>query len=281
MSSSSSTQKRLDTIVYTTMSYTEEIPPRWSSIVEIVAEVFNISSASLITYGHASQENRHLILYQSPCLLNPTAFEFIFLVEFHDSEICRKANADLIDQEVVAHSLLCGEGVSSTRFKPEAPLGTRQFYQIVLLKTYLISSHAESQLQAEGWDFLDHNAVSEPDPSVHTGPAYLGLKLQGLEGTDPSSKETKRKIYEEIDDCFPLRTSAITETVQKIITYRHLFTGKVFFITGASHLIQRDDHPKFSLTSLYQILRTIPVLVLCPVNISSSSGSSSPVKKEA
>lgn len=106
---------------------------------------------------------------------------------------------------------------------------------------------------------------------------YKALFLHQVEGHRDQIKvildiltEFSNSFAEEIDGLFPHRTQAMCDTLIKLhsLCKSGEILGNIFLIAGGRHLHNDDTDSRFSLTSLYETIRTfeMPVVILEGVN---------------
>ena len=254
----------------TIMDYLDEEPPRYRSTREIVSKFFITENLPL------SPEPNYFIFYQSPQVSDPRQADLILFAEKHLDVECEKWNSSLVDKVVRKGSIFLGECLQHKEQGNEITGVVRDSY----FKEQQISEAAQAQLSLYGWDNNDdaredYEAEAEkraPNKKIMDENGELtthGLFLVWRFGDGDGFTKWKalaaweKKSAEE----FYQRTLVMISAIKQAIK-RRKSDGKIFGVAGHEHLSQTELYePKKSLAILYQYLKTISVIVLCPTVI--------------
>lgn len=261
------------------MDYLDEEPPLYRSIREFISKFFTTKDTL------PGPKPDYFIFFQSRHVSDsdPRQADVILLAEGHDDILSKQWNSKLVDTVVKRESIFLAEGLQYKENDEECTKAVREG----LFKRHQISKYAQTRLSLYGWDDNDglrelFEAEAENRKPVHVPPVdangkmtWVGCKVMVQGFKDPSLHPLEKLLFMEaiekyIADGFCTRTPSMINSIKQAISIcrNKNLKGKIFVLAGAEHLSQQALYePKMSLTLLYQYLKTVSAIVLCPTVI--------------
>lgn len=269
------------------MDYMDEEPPRYRMVLQLVTQCFKEKGKFEDTYYYLSNKVKntpeYVVFYKSPQISFPSQADIVLIGEHHQDILCINWEEELINLLTVPSSFLMKEGYCS--LKNTAPITGELRKEI--FKREKIEMRAQNNMELFGWDALDHNRElfqahierRKPDPKkVYYDPEgnetsqSLGMKLRQTTGAD--SKQLQEKITQQRSKEHQVRLAAMIQSIEQIITIKKMKSvqGKIFVQAGFNHLEKDEEALKIDrklqvpLTPLYNLLKTLSVIVVCPAS---------------
>lgn len=267
-------------IINCIMGFLRAEPPLYEKIRNKICEVYGISPFFVIDQKSGL---KHRIVYISPKVERLSEAEFVFMAEFHDghplTDEGRKTNAVAMKWAGKPEgSLTMIEFGESRLDKGEKPI--TGFERDFWLKRLQIPT----SLTLHGWD--DPNSLSSKGAcygieAKKTTQAVLSGQMpydpmammqKAMEGVKLSTAAAAN-----VCESFDKRTKAMVDSVTFAATQKAKETikGNILVIGGLWHFDPHPDASKpnsiMSLAPLYQSLKTLKAIVICPHKLSASA----------
>jgi hypothetical protein len=262
----------------------------------VICQVFSCSPYFFSGIPNSRNFALHTVVYTSPLIDKMSDAAFILMGERHENSKCNAQNRTLVCATIEPSSALFVESAQKPENAQEMPFGnkTKAFW----LKKNEMISPSNSSLDLYGWDAhesptikmkkqLDKvetiKAVMQNGDGKAKAAAQVNMKAALTETQALMTSAYKEQADETrlqaapsehhafLSERFPARTQAMVQTLQIAVSMKtdKKLHGMVFFLAGNHHFHQTLKDPRFSLASLYKMLRTIPAIVVYPTYLDS------------